>query len=416
MPFVRGGQDGAERQDCCRQAAMALQVLQGDRDAQDRQRRKAAQDLPELAVLVQDAGRGTVEREDLQAQVRQVLGDATDTAADRRGASGRVRRQHPHRQERGRAHRQHGGARHRLVPREVGELENVVGAHVADTAARRRDDRRRHRLRESQEGGLAGNPGAEVRVPRLQPGQAAHHDQAEAAGRRRALRAGQGPSARQDPRFRHRVAAGLQRLVQPLGGLPGGKDAQRGDGQDGLDPRAARRRQERARHADKARPPVHLPRPGANGRRPGPRHEQQARGRRERPVARDAEAAPRHEHAAARQSRVLVVLHALGMPAPAGGDPAGHAHRRGHSGAAQEGCLWPPETRGTPGMGRWPGVVRAAPFKTLANRLGLVIHQHVLAYSPGFVSVTKTGSLIAREPASAYICYCYNWMPASAIL
>lgn len=46
----------------------------------------------------------------------------------------------------------------------------------------------------------------------------------------------------------------------------------------------------------------------------------------------------------------------------------------------------PPETRGTPGMGRWPGVVRAAPFKTLANRLGLVIHQHVLAYSPGFLS------------------------------
>ena len=44
----------------------------------------------------------------------------------------------------------------------------------------------------------------------------------------------------------------------------------------------------------------------------------------------------------------------------------------------------PPETRGTPGMGRWPGVVRAAPFKILANRLGLVIHQHVLAYSPNY--------------------------------
>ena len=69
-----------------------------------------------------------------------------------------------------------------LVHGEVGELEGVVGPHVADPGARGGRHRRRERVRQGRARDLAAHQGPEVHLPRLLAGQALHDDAAEAPG------------------------------------------------------------------------------------------------------------------------------------------------------------------------------------------------------------------------------------------
>lgn len=87
---------------------------------------------------------------------------------------------------------------------------------------------------------------------------------------------------------------------------------------------------EGARRLEAQRCELHLrgSRPHREARR-APRH-QQRRGEPERPAQGHAEGAQGPLSRAPHQGRLLVVLHAHGVPAAGGGDPQGHAHGPGH--------------------------------------------------------------------------------------
>lgn len=94
------------------------------------------------------------------------------------------------------------------------------------------------------------------------------------------------------------------------------------------------------------------------------------------------EVAPWDEYAASRQGGVLVVPHAVGMPAAASRDFCGDAYRRRHRRAVSPNRLRAAEERRAGRMGRRPGLGGAASLVVLAYRSGLIIRQHVLAYNP----------------------------------
>ena len=59
---------------------MALKVLQGDRNAQDRQLRKAPQSLSRMASVATKTVRYAGRRAHIQEEVRALLGDLADAA------------------------------------------------------------------------------------------------------------------------------------------------------------------------------------------------------------------------------------------------------------------------------------------------------------------------------------------------
>ena len=124
-----------------------------------------------------------------------------------------------------------------LVHGEVGELEGVVGPHVADPGARGGRHRRRERVRQGRARDLAAHQGPEVHLPRLLAGQALHDDAAEAPGGARALPHRARPHGHRDAAPGRALGRALPRLVRVLGRLPGGQD--RGGRQEGLHPREA---------------------------------------------------------------------------------------------------------------------------------------------------------------------------------
>lgn len=161
--------DEEEREDQGRQTAMAVQGVRKLGHALDQHRRARPQGLPLMALVQRGTGRHAGPGPHLQEAHLEVLGDLADARGDRRGPQGRLRRRHLPGEERVRAHRVQRRARARLVPVPGRDGARLEGAHGLRRAARGRGDRRRQRLREGVQGGLAGHAGAEVRVPRLLP-------------------------------------------------------------------------------------------------------------------------------------------------------------------------------------------------------------------------------------------------------
>lgn len=168
--------------------------------------------------------------------------------------------------------------------------------------------------------------GPEMRVPRVLPGQEAYDVEAQAAGGRRALRAGQGVAACGDAPAGRLVGRALHAVVRVLVRLP--RAEKPGRRPHGLHPPQAARGEVGARPARQRGDAVHVPRPGAVRRGADARHQQQDRRGRELPAPRGPEEPPRPHEAQARQGRVLVVLPACRMPEDDGGHAARDAHRR----------------------------------------------------------------------------------------
>lgn len=140
--------------------------------------------------------------------------------AVRRGAPRRVRGRDMGDPERGGADRLHGAPRSLLAPRARRDERRVEVAAVESGAARRRRHRRRQQVRQGRRGRIAPHQGAEVRLPRVLPGQALHDNQAKAPGGRRAVRVGKGATPYRDARPGEMVGRALLRAVGVLARLP----------------------------------------------------------------------------------------------------------------------------------------------------------------------------------------------------
>ena len=152
----------------------------------DRALRRCVRQPQEVSVATAAEGRAArnaLRRPDFQAQDRGVLGGLAHAGARRRVPPGPLRRRDLARGTPGRADLLQRGSDGLVVHGAIRELEGVVGAHEADTGARRRGRRRRQRLRQGRARGLAPDQGAEMPVPRVRPGQEVHDDEAEAPGR-----------------------------------------------------------------------------------------------------------------------------------------------------------------------------------------------------------------------------------------
>lgn len=98
MPPVRL-EDEEERHDERGKDAVEVHLLRRELGAEDRQRGEAARGLPRLAPHAQAPGRHARRREDLQEEVRPLLGDLADAAQGRGAEEGRLRRRDPPRQK-----------------------------------------------------------------------------------------------------------------------------------------------------------------------------------------------------------------------------------------------------------------------------------------------------------------------------
>ena len=147
-------------------------------DAEVRRRRGEARVAPLEGLPGGDAGRRTV----LQAQDGRVLGGLANARPRRRAPPRALRRRDLGRERPRRAHMLQQRETGLLVHGKVGELEGMVGPHVADPGARGGRHRRREQVRQGRARDLTAHQGPEMHLPRLLAGQALHHDAAEAPG------------------------------------------------------------------------------------------------------------------------------------------------------------------------------------------------------------------------------------------
>ena len=265
-----------------------VHLLRRELGAEDRQRGEAARGLPRLAPHAQAPGRHARRREDLQEEVRPLLGYLADAAQGRGAEEGRLRRRDPPRQEGRRADSLRRRARPGLAPVPLREQPGVVGADVAHRGARGGRLRRRGRIRQGPQGDVARDEAPEVRLPRLLAGEPLHHDEAEDGGGPGALRARQGAPWHHHPQGGGRVGRGAARLVGALGRAPRRDDPGRGR-QGGSGPREAREGEALSGPPRQRRRPLHLPGPRSHPGRAAPVDQQPHRGRGERAAAGDAQ-------------------------------------------------------------------------------------------------------------------------------
>lgn len=154
-PTKRNGRtsSGAQRWRCAACGASTHRAL--------RRHRRPLRRVPVVASVEGHAARDARRRPDLQAQDRGVLGGLAHAGARRRVPPGPLRRRDLARGTPGRADLLQRGSGGLVVHGAIRELEGVVGAHGADTGARRRGHRRRQRLRQGRARGLAPDQGAE---------------------------------------------------------------------------------------------------------------------------------------------------------------------------------------------------------------------------------------------------------------
>ena len=282
MPPVRL-EDEEERHDERGKDAVEVHLLRLELGAEDRQRGKAARGLPRLAPHAQAPGRHARRREDLQEESLPLLGDFADVAQGRE-AQGVIYVDGMHL---GRG----------AVVLIASDDRNALGWHLARTESSR-----------AWSALVLHIAAPEVTV---------------SDGGRRPREGAEGGVARHAPP--------ALRLSRPLVGEALGCAPVRDLRRRGLPPQArpreARQGEALARQARGRRHALHLPRPGAGPRRGAARHQQQHRGRRQRPAEGHAQGPQEALDRAQAQGRLLVVLHALARLAARGGDPSGHAHR-----------------------------------------------------------------------------------------
>lgn len=173
---------------------------------------------------------------------------------------------------------------------------------------------------------MAGDEGSKAHFPRVLPGKEEDDQEAEAAGGKGAVRAGEGIDAYRDPPSSRLVGRKVRAMVRVLGGLPRGDVDRRRT--KGLHAWANPRGEVGADAPGGQRRPVHVPRPGLDGRRPDAGDEQQDRGRHRRPAEGRFEEPSGVKRAQTGESRLLVVLSARGEPEKHGRHVAGDADRR----------------------------------------------------------------------------------------
>ena len=320
MPLLRRS-DQAQRQDLIGVPAVEVHGLRRVDDGEVRRHGDEAGRVPRVAPLQGlpggDAGRRAV----LQAQDGRVLGGLAHARPRRRAAPRALRRRDLGRARPRGAHMLQRRAGGLLVHGEVGELEGVVGPHVADPGARGGRHRRRERVRQGRARDLAAHQGPEVRLPRLLAGQALHDDAAEAPG-------GARPHGHRDAAPGRALGRALPRLVRVLGRLPGGQD--RGGRQEGLHPREAEAGALVAVVAGVGGDAVHLPRPRPGQGRPAAVDQQHDRGRGELAAEGRPAQPPGADVGQAREGGVLVVPRALGGREDGEREARHDADRRGH--------------------------------------------------------------------------------------
>ena len=160
MPLLRRS-DEEERQNLLGGAEMEMRRLRRIDHRAPRRHRRPLRRVPVVASVEGHAARDARRWPDLQAQDRRVLGGLAHAGARRRVPPGPLRRRDLARGTPGRADLLQRGSGGLVVHGAIRELEGVVGAHGADTGARRRGHRRRQRLRQGRARGLAPDQGAE---------------------------------------------------------------------------------------------------------------------------------------------------------------------------------------------------------------------------------------------------------------
>ena len=370
VPLMRR-EDEEERHDERREHAVEVQGLRREPGGQDRQLRQEARRVPGLVALQEEAGGHARGRQDVQAADRRVLAPVAAASRDGRGLPGGLRGRHLPGAQGLRADLQERGARAGVVRLPLGELAVLRGAHGQDRASRRRGHRRRARVPEGEEAALARHEGAALHVPRVRAGEEVHHHAAQDPGGGRPLRAGERPPEGGVLRAGRRLARCLREVV--LRRLPGRGD--HGRRRAHLPhPRETRQGQELAHGAREAGHALHLrgPRPGGEARAAA--GHQQRRGEPERPAQGDAQGAPRPLPRASHKGRLLVVLHAHGVPDERGGDPQGDAHRREHRQGDAVDQLREQGVNRTPEVGRRARVGGAPQVNSVEKGLGLGGH------------------------------------------
>lgn len=219
MPVLRRAHE-AEREGPVGRPEMALPVVRRQRHAFQRRGGQGARGLRRLAALARDAGRYAGARPNLQAEGRPLLADMADAGGGGRGLPRRLRRRHLDRARLRGAHSLQRRARAVVAPRARRDDRRVALAALAHRPARHGGHRRRQRLRLGGRGRMAEDEGPEMRVPRVLPGQEAYDVEAQAAGGRRALRAGQGVAACGDAPAGRLVGRALHAVVRVLVRLP----------------------------------------------------------------------------------------------------------------------------------------------------------------------------------------------------